>query len=99
MNPALSTVELLHDLYRQCIILLVVNALLSGLAILLAWRSASWKARVEQLEQEMKEQRVGKDYDEPTPHHPLPTLNRPPVPRPIDLKRIPAMKFPRKPGD
>jgi hypothetical protein len=97
MNSAALTLDIVHDLYRQCIVLLVVNALLSGLAILLAWRSAQWKAEVDALEEEMRRRSGGVRFsEEPTPSSPLPTVLPPPVPRPADMRRIPATKFPKK---
>jgi hypothetical protein len=97
MNSAALTLDIVHDLYRQCIVLLVVNALLSGLAILLAWRSAQWKAEVDALEEEMRRRGGGVRFsEEPTSSSPLPTVLPPPVPRPADMRRIPATKFPKK---
>jgi hypothetical protein len=96
-SSAVFSIELLHDLYRQCVMLMVLNALLSGIAVYLAWRSSYWRTRSEQMEQEWKQLREQRNQDDPTPVQPLPTV-RPPVPRLTDLRRIPATKFPHRLG-
>jgi hypothetical protein len=106
MSSVISSLDVLSEFFRIIILLLAVNALLSGLAILLAWRLAYWKhlalhgsGSYSCSDTDSSVEALRPDFDPsetPSIHTPLLTVGRPPVPKMNDMRRIPAVRFPRK---
>lgn len=85
MESVVSAFPLVQDLNRMVVLLLIVNAVLTGLVVLFAWRAAFYRDRVDELEERSHAQNV-QAAPPPVPASP-PLSDDRPIPPARDVRR------------